>query len=300
MPDMAPEPQPLAASAGFPPLEAESAPDALLLAEEVEENPWGYTKRLRFVKEAITSEYPGRPPGSIRVLDVGCGNGSLMAIPLARFGFELTGIDLHRPSIEHAQRLASAMPNARFMEATVTDLVAPHFDVIILSEVLEHVSDPEALLLDSLRHLKPLGIAVVTVPNGYGEFEIDWWIFRTFRLQRAIDLIRRLRGRDATRSVAPDPRDLPATDNYECGHVQSFRRGRLRKLFQACSLAIAKESAGTFICGAIVCYTLARYRGFIEWNVRVADRLPLALVSSWYFVLRRVDSSAGGAVLGRP
>ena len=255
----------------------------------MEENPWGYAKRLRFVKEAITNEYTCRPPGSIRVLDVGCGNGSLMALPLARFGFEVTGVDLHRPSIEHAQRLASSMPNARFIEAAVTDLATPPFDVIILSEVLEHVSEPEALLLDSLRHLKPQGIVVVTVPNGYGEFEIDWWIFRVFRLQKAIDLIRRFRGKSRSASASAGPQDVPATDNQDCGHVQFFRRGRLRKLFHGCSLAIAKESAGPFVSGAMVCYTLARYRSFIEWNVRVADRLPLALVSSWYFVLRRTN-----------
>ena len=288
MPDMAPESELLDTSASFRPVEPKCA-TATPVGEELEENPWGYAKRLRFVREAITTEYMGRSPGSIRVLDVGCGNGSLMAIPLARCGFEVTGVDLHRPSIERAQRMASATPNARFMEATVTDLVAPLFDVILLSEVLEHVSDPEALLRDSLRHLKPQGIVVVTVPNGFGEFEIDWWIFRTFRLQKAIDLIRRLRRKGRSRTAQAGPQDLPATDNEDCGHVQFFRRGRLRKLFQECSLAVAKESAGPFISGAIVCYTLARYRGFIEWNVRVADRLPLGLVSSWYFVLRRAE-----------
>jgi SAM-dependent methyltransferase len=181
------------------------------------------------------------------------------------------------------------MPNARFLGATVTDLVAAPFDVVILSEVLEHVSDPETLLLASLRHLKPQGIVVVTVPNGYGEFEIDWWIFRTFRLQKAIDLVGRLRRGSLPRSTSVSPEDMPATDNLDCGHLQFFRLGRLRKLFERCALAIAKESAGSFLSGAIVCYTLARYRSFIEWNVRIADRLPLALVSSWYFVLRRVN-----------
>jgi SAM-dependent methyltransferase len=288
MPDMAPDSELLDPSANFRPADPKCA-TAAPAREELEENPWGYAKRLRFVREAITTEYKGRPPGSVRVLDVGCGNGSLIAIPLARGGFDVTGVDLHQPSIEHAKRLAFAMPNARFLEATVTDLVASPFDVVILSEVLEHVSDPEALLLDSLRLLKPQGIVVVTVPNGYGEFEIDWWIFRTFRLQKAIDWVGRLRRGSRSRSTSVSPEDMPATDNLDCGHLQFFRLGRLRKLFQRCSLAIAKESAGSFLSGAIVCYTLARYRSFIEWNVRIADCLPLALVSSWYFVLRRVN-----------
>ena len=288
VPDKSPDSERLDTSAGVRPLGQGSAP-VVPLHEEIQENPWGYAKRFRFVKESITAEYPGRPSGSIRVLDVGCGNGSFIAIPLARYGFQVTGVDLHRPSIEHARRLACATRNAQFIETKVTDLTAPPFDVIILSEVLEHLGDPEALLLDSLRYLKPEGIVVVTVPNGYGEFEIDWWIFRTLRLQKAIDLVRQLRRGGRSQPAIATPSELAATDNEVCGHVQFFRRGSLRKLFQACSLAIVKESAGPFISGALVCYTLARYRSFIEWNVRIADRLPLALVSSWYFVLRRAN-----------
>ncbi|MGA9977914.1 MAG: methyltransferase domain-containing protein [Candidatus Sulfotelmatobacter sp.] len=286
MPDAVRESEPLGAETGPEPVDQEGATIAPS-HEDIEENPWGYAKRFRFVRKSITTEYSGRPSGSIRVLDVGCGNGSFIAIPLARCGFDVTGIDFHRPSIERARGLASALPNSRFLQTTVTGLVAPLFDVIILSEVLEHVSDPETLLRNSLTHLKPQGIMLVTLPNGYGEFEIDWWIFRTFRLQQGIDLIRRLRGRNRLRPAAADHGDLAATDNADCGHVQFFRRGRLRGLFQRCSLSIAEESAGVFISGAIVCYTLARFRSFIEWNTRVADRLPLALVSSWYFVLRR-------------
>ena len=256
--------------------------------EDIEENAWGYAKRLRFVKQAIANEYAGRLPGSVRVLDIGCGNGSLVAIPLARSGWSVTGIDLHRASIEHAQRLAGSLPNARFIETSLNRLVAPPFDVIILSEVLEHVSDPQSLVRDSLRHLEPQGIVVVTVPNGYGEFEIDWWIFRTFRLQKVFDLIFRLR-RESSAHRRRLQQDVAATDNQDCGHIQFFRRGRLSKLFQKCALSIVQESAGSFVCGPIVCYTIARCRKFIEWNVRVADHLPRAFVSSWYFVLRSTD-----------
>jgi SAM-dependent methyltransferase len=252
--------------------------------EDIEENLWAYAKRLRFVREVLVNEFAARSAASVRVLDVGCGNGSLLAIPLARRGYDVTGTDLHAPSIEHARRLAREIPNARFEQEAVTELSAPAFDVVILSEVLEHVDDPKALLLASMKHLKNDGIVVVTVPNGYGEFEIDWWIFRNLRFQRAIDLLYRFRG---NRASDGDRQDLPATDNHGCGHVQFFRLTRLRNVFRDCSLCVAKESAGSFICGPIVCYTLARSRRFIEWNARIADRLPLAMASSWYFALRR-------------
>ncbi len=253
----------------------------------IEENPWGYGKRLRFITAEINKAFPLRHPSSIRVLDVGCGNGSLVAIPLARHGFDLTGLDLHQPSIKHAQKLASALPNAHFFEGTVTEVELPLFDVVILSEVVEHVADPEGLLLATLKHLKPDGIVVVTVPNGYGEFEIDSWVFRALRLQSAIDFLRCSLRRWPSQQT--DQIETAATDNHDCGHVQFFTRSRLKRMFADCSTELVRESAGSFVCGPIVCHTIGRWRRFIKWNVRIADRLPLAFVSSWYFVLRRAN-----------
>lgn len=260
--------------------------ELIVCTEMIEENPWGYGKRLRFIAAEINRAFPLRQPTSIRVLDVGCGNGSLVAIPLARRGFDVTGVDLHQPSIQHGQQLASSLPNARFIAGAVTDVQLPVFDVAILSEVLEHVADPKGLLLATLKHLKPDGIVLVTVPNGYGEFEIDLWIFRTLRLQSVIDLLKRTLGRSRRRT---EQIETSATDNHECGHVQFFTRSRLKRMFTECSLGLAQESAGSFVCGPVVCHTIARWRRFVEWNVRIADRIPLALVSSWYFVLRRTN-----------
>jgi SAM-dependent methyltransferase len=289
LPDVAPEsgPQPLNGTGSDPTALKDACVGSRGHQIVLEENPWGYGKRLRFVVEAITTEYRGRPLASVRVLDVGCGNGSLLAIPLAGCGFDVTGVDLHRLSIERARRIADAMPNARFIAGAVADLTEPPFDVIILSEVLEHVFDPKALLLASLEHLKPGGIVVITVPNGYGEFEIDSWIFRTFRLEAAIGFLKRFLRRGSSKPVGGGQPDMPATDNEDCPHVQFFRRRRLKQMFRECSLALVRESAGSFVCGPLVCYALAGSRRFIEWNARVGDRLPLAFASSWYFVLRR-------------
>jgi len=253
----------------------------------MEENPWAYAKRLRFMKEVLASEFAGKPPGSVRVLDVGCGNGSFLAIPLARCGFNVVGVDPHQPSIDRAQRLAEAMPNARFLASEITKLEAGVFDVVILSEVLEHVYHPKELLQASLRHLKREGIVLVTVPNGYGEFEIDSWIYRTLRLKSGIGLLKRiLQKAHPSWTRGGQTETASATDNLECGHVQFFRRRSLKQLFADCSLVVARESAGSFLCGPLVCHGLARSRRFVEWNSRIADKLPLSLVSSWYFVLR--------------
>jgi 2-polyprenyl-3-methyl-5-hydroxy-6-metoxy-1,4-benzoquinol methylase len=84
----------------------------------------GYAKRLRFVREAINAAFPKRAPGSLRLLDVGCGNGSQLALPLAiRNGFQLTGIDPDRRSIEHAKQLAGQSANINFVCGRVGRLI---------------------------------------------------------------------------------------------------------------------------------------------------------------------------------
>jgi len=48
-------------------------------------------------------------------------------------------------------------------------------------------------------------------------------------------------------------------------------------------------SNGAFI-GAPYSELLFKPERFIRWNVRVADKLPSWLVSSWYFTVRKVQS----------
>jgi len=247
----------------------------------------GYAKRLRFVRETIRAAFPERAPPSLTVLDVGCGNGSQLALPLAmKDGFQLTGLDTDSCSIEHARRLAGPRANIDFACGTVDDLSSEKlFDVVILSEVLEHLERPVDLLTTSARRMAVDGILIVTVPNGYGEFEIDSWIFRKLHLQNLVE------------ALAEKREVLGATDNRESGHIQFFTRSRLRSLFDAAGLVSFREVAGSLMTGPIVGHVLARSKRLIDWNARVTDRLPLILASGWYFALRSAErKTAGGSV----
>ena len=248
------------------------------VGQQQRENLWGYAKRLRFVRRAIAEAFPKRDPGSLRVLDVGCGNGSQLALPLAlEDGFQVTGIDPDERSIEHARRLAGEAVSLRLVPGRVEQLSETElYDVVILSEVLEHTLAPAALLAASVARMAADSILIVTVPNGFGEFEIDSWVFRALRLQRVVDVLARNR-----------QEVLGSTDNQESGHVQFFTRRRLRSIFAQCGLSVFREGGASLFAGPLAGITLARSGRFIEWNARVTDRLPLALSSGWYFALRR-------------
>ena len=133
---------------------------------------------------------------------------------------------------------------------------------------------------------------IVTVPNGYGEFEIDSWIYRKLRLAAAVDLLRGFAHRAFPRALSKEVgEDLPSTENRECGHVQFFTRQRLNHMFAECSLSVVREAPGSFLCGPIIAHTLAHFDRFVEWNSRITDRLPLAPASGWYFVLQPVKGA---------
>jgi len=248
---------------------------------ESTENLWGYAKRLRFVRESIAAAFPDKAPSELRILDVGCGSAAQLGLPLAHHGYRLTGIDMHAPSIAKARELADGLSNARFVAGNVDGLDAEPFDVVILSEVLEHVREPESLLRSSLRHLRNDGLVIVTVPNGYGEFEWDSWFFRILGFEH---LIEKYKMRQAAKKGARPI--VSSTENKENRHVQFFTQRRLCQIFRSCGLTVVNEKASTFVSGPFAGHILPRFPGFIEWNARLADTLPMMLSSGWFFALR--------------
>lgn len=79
------------------------------------------------------------------VLDIGCGNGSLVK-DVAMCAKSVVGIDFDSKVIEKAKRKNSA-PNVEYKVGDATkDLSNEHFDIIIMSNVLEHIDDRVAFL----------------------------------------------------------------------------------------------------------------------------------------------------------
>jgi len=247
------------------------------------ENLWGNAKRLQFVDGSIACRFGGNRQ-AIRVLDIGCGNGTALAIPLAKIGYRIFGVDPHAKSISRAVALAPA--SAKFHCGQLSDIPPERFHAIIISEVLEHLDDPDSLLSASLSYLAEDGLLVITVPNGYGEFEIDSRLFRNLRLDFAYDVARDLLWR-VRRRERPAPA-IGSSDN-PCGHVQRFTLSRLMRMFAGNGLRVVQSCASCFISGPLVCITLGRLESFIRLNVKLADWLPLRACSGWFFALERAE-----------
>lgn len=109
------------------------------------------------------------PPGSA-VLDLGCGNGSFLSLFQQR-GWHLYGVDFSPTGIEFAKKtypeIDFTLANAELPGGDLLKRVGP-MDLIISTEVIEHLYDPKAFLRNAYCLLKPGGILVLTTPyHGY-------------------------------------------------------------------------------------------------------------------------------------
>lgn len=101
----------------------------------------------------------------IKILDLGCGDGVLLFLLNTKYAKELDmyGVDLSKDAIKIAK---VKVKNAKFYVGTVyrTAFSDNYFDIVISSDVIEHLSVPNNMLREIKRVLKNGGKAVVGTP----------------------------------------------------------------------------------------------------------------------------------------
>ena len=118
-------------------------------------------KRFAMERLDIVQRHLKRPATSVHLLDVGCGTGWFLEVARDR-GYVVSGVEIGR---ELAQ-FTSKKLGVTIHTVSLTGLPSSEkFDVITLFDVLEHVSDPRALLKSIRDHLNPGGIALLFTPN---------------------------------------------------------------------------------------------------------------------------------------
>jgi len=112
-------------------------------------------------------------PGG-KLLEIGCGSGKTLK-RLQTLGWEVEGIDFDKKAVE-----AAVQTGLKVSEGELCTMEYPDnfFDMVISKHLIEHVSDPEQLLRESYRILKPKGKMVIYTPNsdsfGQRYYKREW------------------------------------------------------------------------------------------------------------------------------
>ena len=118
-------------------------------------------------------------PGS-SVLDIGCGEGTTLKFLEDKLGIRGSGIDISPEAVSMARKKGVAASQG---DASSEDFrIAEVYDHIIISEVLEHIPNPEALLSKVKGRFRTS--LIISIPNSayylhrlrllFGRFPVQW------------------------------------------------------------------------------------------------------------------------------
>ncbi|NQY07024.1 MAG: methyltransferase domain-containing protein, partial [Flavobacteriaceae bacterium] len=237
-------------------------------------------KRLKFIQNEILK----LSFTEVRVLDVGCGNGNISK-QLGHLGYHVLGIDISNEAIENA-RLNHKMSHVNFENIAIEDLaIDQKFEVIICSEVLEHLDNPTQVVAALKARLTEQGILIITVPNGFGPREVlmtkpmQWAMKKDSFIWRCILKIKHVLGYSGTtiQSAAPD-----------LSHVQFFTKSTLIDLIKDESFQLKKFSVSNFMetVFPFSFFTKKSYH-LQKLDAKLADMLPdfcaSGFMTSWQY-----------------
>ncbi len=186
---------------------------------------WYHTSRYQRLTDLVGAHY--RP--GMAIADLGCGNcwWNVNGIPV-------TGLDINEKMLAWAKR------NGRLADYRVCpDLSEPGlpdgtFDIIVMSEVLEHLLNGPAVLAAIKRLLKDDGTFLMTVP--YDIFLGPFFV--SFNLNCLYQGY--VKGSDYHR--------------HRCGHVNHFTKTRLRRTLAAAGFTIDQ----LFVVNGLLLYAVVR------------------------------------------
>jgi SAM-dependent methyltransferase len=122
--------------------------------------------RLRFIREVVASVEHDRGT----VADLGCGSGVILSDVLRhRPRWVGQGLDISPAAVDYAERLSAYKRVADRAEFRLGDLAQLPYedetlDLVIASEVIEHAPDPDRVMREIARVLRPGGKLILTVP----------------------------------------------------------------------------------------------------------------------------------------
>lgn len=142
---------------------------------------WVPAPRYILRRDRVLAAAADLPPGN--VLEIGCGSGALLR-EFARRGHHCCGAETSQVARRMATEMLDAFPPSRIVETVPAEMPAD-VDLLIACEVLEHIEDDADALTRWVRHLRPGGRLILSVPAHMHKWGIrDIWAGHVRRYSR--------------------------------------------------------------------------------------------------------------------
>ena len=157
---------------------------------------WWFRGRRVLLRRLVTRHLPQTLAGRPRILDFGCGTGG-NSVVYAEIG-DVIGIEPDASALRFAagrSEPGTPPPGVAYCRAvgTALPLAAGSFDVVVASDVLEHIADDRAAVAEIARVLRPGGIFVFSVPAHpwlWSAHDEALWHQRRYRRPELVRLVR--------------------------------------------------------------------------------------------------------------
>jgi SAM-dependent methyltransferase len=149
---------------------------------------WLHVSRREQIMQALRDAAAARPLH--RALEVGPGSGVYLPL-LSDLAGAVVASDIEEAFLARAREIAAERPN---IDVVLDDIVAcglpsESFDLVLCSEVIEHIPDPAAALASMHRILRPGGNLLLSTPHRFSPLELAG---RVAFLPGIVDVVRRI------------------------------------------------------------------------------------------------------------
>lgn len=214
---------------------------------------WLHNRRRAWIEAAVRSH---SLQGAGCAIEIGPGSGLYLPVLSECFG-EVTAVDVEESFLANASLCSREYSQVRCLQDDITRTSLPpdSFDMVLCTEVIEHIDDAEAALRNMRRILRKNGVLILSTPHRYSPLEL---CSKIAYLPGVIDLVRK---------VYHEP-------ILDSGHISLMTGRSLRSLIARTGFSIVRqESFGCYLP------LVAEFCG--QAGLALEQRLESLIAGSW-------------------